>query len=358
MIDSKDISVVIQGPVRSDTKRCLESIRRVLPNAEMIFSTWNDEEICGLDFDKLVRSVLPPAFPQHRSSGTLNNLNRLLRSSKAGVAEASRPYILKIRSDLILENDNFLNNFELYPDRGSRSVFRHKVIVPMTFSRREYRRWPVPFHLSDWAAFGLSEDIRRIYLEAEEVREPNFAEYFLDRKDETPFGTTTYRMAPEQFFCYSVFSSSFHDLRMNDAADVSPELIRAADDFVVSNYLILNYEQTGWHIEKYPESKDEFILEEQFFTLWSAFIYQTVYKTYCDPDFVIPESKSRTFCNFRSYYETRGRVKKHIDHLQHAALSKRFEQLLIIPLLSLKLFYFGIMKTLFPDRIEPIRFFP
>lgn len=356
MIESREVSVVIQGPVRNATKACFDSVRRILPNAEVIFSTWEHENLDGLEPDRLVRSILPPAFPQHRASGTLNNLNRLIRSSKAGVELAERTYVLKIRSDLILDNDKFIQNFDLYPARGSRSVFSHKVIVPLTFSRREYRRWPVPFHLSDWAAFGFREDIRNIFLPVEEVKEPEFAEYFLNRKVQTPFGTTTYRMAPEQYFCYSVFLHAFDDLVMKDASDASNELIRVADDFVVSNYLILNYDNTGWRIDKYPESLNEFILEEQFFTFWSEFIYQTFYKKHCDPSFAIPSSRSKEFCEYRDYYEMLGRTKKHIHHLMHAKFSKRFEQLLIIPFLSSKLAYYGLLKKFCPKRTNPIRF--
>lgn len=355
MIDSKDITVVVQGPVRPDTKKCFDSIRRVLPNAEIIFSTWTGEDLCGIEPDRTVRSVMPPAYPQHRD-GTLSSLNRLLRSTKAGVALAERKYVLKIRSDLVIESDCFLRHFDAYPARGPRAVFKHKIVVPLTFSRREYRKHPVPFHLSDWAAFGLREDIAALYLETPEVEEPAFSQYFLDRPDETPFETTTFRMAPEQYFCYSAFERSFSDIRMRDAGDAAPDVIRASDEFIVSNFLIPDYSKTGWHVAKYPESKDEFSKEEQFFTLWSEYVYQYFYKKHCDPSFVIPESKSRAFCRRRRFYETLGRLKKHADHLLHAAPSKRFEQLLIIPFLALKLGVLAFAGKLRPAAEEPIRF--
>ena len=65
MIDSSEISVVAQGPVRPDTAESLSSVRRVLPRAEIIFSTWEDEKADGLPFDKIVRSRMPPAYAQH-----------------------------------------------------------------------------------------------------------------------------------------------------------------------------------------------------------------------------------------------------------------------------------------------------
>ena len=81
MIDSSEISVVVQGPVRPDTAESLSSVRRVLPRAEIIFSTWEDEKADGLPFDKIVRSRMPPAYAQHIRTGILNNLNRLIRTT-------------------------------------------------------------------------------------------------------------------------------------------------------------------------------------------------------------------------------------------------------------------------------------
>ena len=41
MIKSEDISVVVQGAIdKVNTPKCLESIRKVLPRAEIVLSTW------------------------------------------------------------------------------------------------------------------------------------------------------------------------------------------------------------------------------------------------------------------------------------------------------------------------------
>ena len=41
MIKSEDISVVVQGAIVSNlTNNCLKSIRKYLPKAEIILSTW------------------------------------------------------------------------------------------------------------------------------------------------------------------------------------------------------------------------------------------------------------------------------------------------------------------------------
>ena len=48
MINSKDISVVVQGAIdKENTPKCLESIRKYLPDAEIILSTWEGSEVEG-----------------------------------------------------------------------------------------------------------------------------------------------------------------------------------------------------------------------------------------------------------------------------------------------------------------------
>ena len=63
MIKSTDISIVVQGSVenREETIKCLNSIRKILPQAEIILSTWEDSDIVNLDYDKLVLNKDPGA---------------------------------------------------------------------------------------------------------------------------------------------------------------------------------------------------------------------------------------------------------------------------------------------------------
>ncbi len=58
---SKDISVVVQGPIfgrpgddyeKQITLHCLESIKKVLPESEIILSTWKGSEYRHLFYTK------------------------------------------------------------------------------------------------------------------------------------------------------------------------------------------------------------------------------------------------------------------------------------------------------------------
>ena len=62
MIDSKDISIVIQGKnEKIKTAKCINSIRKYLPGSTIIFSTYKNEYVEDLDYDILVESDDPGA---------------------------------------------------------------------------------------------------------------------------------------------------------------------------------------------------------------------------------------------------------------------------------------------------------
>ena len=74
MIDSKDISVVVQGAVnKNETPKCLKSIRKFLPNAEIILSTWEGSDTKNLDYDILVLNKDPKAEPIKEIEKKKNN---------------------------------------------------------------------------------------------------------------------------------------------------------------------------------------------------------------------------------------------------------------------------------------------
>ena len=59
MLSYSDISVVVQGPIERTTEKNItgtvcESIRKILPGAEIILSTWEGNDTQGIEFDKVI----------------------------------------------------------------------------------------------------------------------------------------------------------------------------------------------------------------------------------------------------------------------------------------------------------------
>src|SRR5574344_632380 len=116
MIKSRDISVVVQGAInKKETSKCLKSIRQFLPDAEIILSTWEDSDVTNLEYDILVLNKDPGGF---KHDFAIQNIKR-----------SKNTYILKLRSDLILKNANFLNYWDKFDTYNLQyKLFKHRVL--------------------------------------------------------------------------------------------------------------------------------------------------------------------------------------------------------------------------------------
>ena len=169
MISSKEISVVVQGAIdKKLTSKCLKSIREHLPEAEIILSTWEGSNVEGLDYDILLLNQDPGGYKHdfaiYNAPRSMNNFNRQLVSTLNGIKKVNRKYILKLRTDLILTNSNFLSYWNLFESRDSEyTLFKHRVLCSSIYSRENSCQsgtgFPTPFHPSDFWFFGLATDL-------------------------------------------------------------------------------------------------------------------------------------------------------------------------------------------------------
>lgn len=297
-INSKEISIVVQGAIDNiETPKCIKSIRKHLPGAEIILSTWEGEDVSELDYDLLVINIDPGAFIYTTGRPVYNNLNRQLLSTQEGLKKATRKYVLKFRTDLILTNSKFLKYFDKYQERCDEyKLFERKVIISALYSRRfilkgsDEIKWDIPFHPSDFFLFGLNEDLKKYFLDTPLVSEPEYSNYFKDKPEiEKPFDVTLYQYPPEQYFAYSCFKRYFNDLTMNSMTDINENIIKQSEIAMVNNFIILEYKQHGIYLNKYDFSKQESNLDEKEYPgLYLNLTYLDDYKKYCARGFKIP----------------------------------------------------------------------
>lgn len=171
-IDSKNISVIVQGLVvgagdidkgKRFTERCLYSLRKYLPDAQIIFSTWERCDTDNLDFDVLVKGVEPEDIFMSFDDGTskLMTVNNQIISTQNGLRLADRPYTLKVRSDILLSGTNFIKYFEKYNKNNDSQFLKKRVVTLPTYNPRKGAKFL--FDPSDWVFFGLTEDIKNIF---------------------------------------------------------------------------------------------------------------------------------------------------------------------------------------------------
>lgn len=297
-ISSADISVVVQGPVDSKTAKCLKRLRQYLPRAEIILSTWKNYSAEVLDYDVLLLNKDIGAFNKNLSSPKLNNLNRQLITTQKGLLKATRKYALKIRSDCILGSDKFLDFFNSFPKRTEKyNFFSSRVIVPSVYTNRFYYSrekgiFHTPLLISDFWMFGLLDDVKKYYLSASLVKEPDYSLYWSNKPANRSFLIDNlWRFPPEQYIGVSAFSTHFPELKMENMEDISPIKIQAYDEILANNFIVLDYNQHNilWcgrsdHQMQKGKNLADFI--EAGIVHYHTFL--TLYKRYCDADFLIP----------------------------------------------------------------------
>lgn len=243
-IFSKDISVIVQGKVDLElTHRCIETIRQYLPAAEVILSTWKGEDIYGMDVDKVIYNKDPGSsgFIRKYPKKQYNNVNREMLSTHTGLLASTRPYCLKIRTDMELTSDNFLNMYELFHKTTIRtSVFKERVMVEGLTTSIEY-----PFCVGDWWFFGRKDDLLDLF--SGEVYNEEYLSYQSGYRKK--FDWIICRYIPEQYIIYS-FLKKKYNISFYGHADCSDNVMRFSRKFIFENLICIEPEESGIYLKK------------------------------------------------------------------------------------------------------------
>ncbi len=293
MLSSDQISVVVQGPIvggphdpykRRLTLRSLESVRRHLPDAEIVLSTWRGSDASGLPFDRLVESEDPGGMDcdngnRPRTLGPCQyNTNRQIVSTRDGLRAASRDYAMKLRSDMELTGTGFLRYFGRYPARSDAwRIFRERVVIPTYFSRNPHR-YPYPFNPSDWFHFGRREDL--VDLWDIPLADHEMVRWFETRQPpvEDPLPWPTYRYTAEQYIWLS-FLRKHAPVACDHRADISHDAVAISELTIANNLVIAELADLNIRFRKYPIPLPEWV------TLYTHGDWERLYQRYCAPDF-------------------------------------------------------------------------
>ena len=260
------ISVVVQGPITGSpddspekrlTQKCLQNLRRDLPGAELILSTWRGADTRGLDFDVLVESDDPGGLCYHNGlmdgRRILNNVNRQIVTTRNGLMRATRPYALKIRTDFWLEGRAFLEFWEQFPRRGEAwRVLEERVLNCTVYARNPRRHLPFAYHPSDWVFFGRREDVLAIW-NIPLAPEPETSRWFDDkpRPARDPYPNATNRYTPEQYI-WTAFLRKHAPLHLDHQFEVSRAIIEGSEQSIANNLVLLEPGQWGLKFERSP----------------------------------------------------------------------------------------------------------
>ncbi|WP_205950334.1 WavE lipopolysaccharide synthesis family protein [Pantoea stewartii] len=171
-----ELSIIFQGSLshlktREQQSELVDNIlhlKKNNPQCEILISTWEGEKISYLKsiVDKIIMSKDPGTLPGLKFDDKLNNVNRLIVSSQAGVTAAKGKIIVKLRSDLKFFLNDIVNFYRSEIDKYSSispDTFGNKVICSNLFTLDPVFVERMPYHIGDWIQIGEAEDIKRMW---------------------------------------------------------------------------------------------------------------------------------------------------------------------------------------------------
>ncbi len=251
-IRNEEITVVIQGAIDERfTAFSIESVRRFLPGAYIVISTWQGASVDNLDFDDVVFNKDPgaPYFLKDNSVRHYDNRNRLLVSTQGGIKRVTTKYTLKMRSDCVLAGDGIVRNYNKYPFSSNiLKIFKNKLVVGeqcnvMKLLFNDCSR-PYAFHVSDWFCFGLTSDVR-LYFDGTEIEsEEQMTRWKYKREmnippDDVMGQNFSPRYNSEQYYFLSALRRKYV-IPYEDASDYTDEIDKLSPIAIVNNFEILN----------------------------------------------------------------------------------------------------------------------
>lgn len=268
IIDSSEISVVIQGPVFSQslpqapygiTREVIKALRKHLPQATLILSTWKGQATEGLDADTILALDDPGTFRFYTENAIadnfFNNGNRLIYSSQQGLSKVKTKYTLKIRSDLLMFHPLFSGYYYKFLEFDPNwKIFTNRIlafpIYSLKYEKLNNMKQFRPFHISDWAYFGLTEDLKTLFscpLMEEPATSQWFASHHKPYNDIWP--DRLWRYSPEQYIV-SNLAQRFFNIHLKHGSQDNKEILEASEKLIANNFLIIDQHQWGlWSLK-------------------------------------------------------------------------------------------------------------
>lgn len=248
-IDSSLVSVVIQGPLYRQLgpargiDACIESVRLHFPEAEIVVASWADEDLSGVNSDILVVPVDPGVLLDF--NGNRHNTNRQTVSTLAGISAATRPYILKLRSDHIVQGTGMAVHGSYSASVPEESRLLNSPITVTTLFIRNPAKVPLLFHLSDLVQFGKKEDMLFFWDQELKLQDDIFSKAPYKNPIGNFVGFSAMRMTPEQSLMLGFMRKRGFDVSLKRPDQISPALARLSETVLSENFTVLDWESCG-----------------------------------------------------------------------------------------------------------------
>ncbi|HIF9313685.1 TPA: WavE lipopolysaccharide synthesis family protein [Photobacterium damselae] len=279
MIENKDITVIVHGPVQNYqdrthheegiTQRCLQSIRQHLPGCTIILSTWKNQDLTNLDYDLLIeeQDVGP-----NNDGVAPKNYNRQIHLIKQGLQTTETPYALKLRSDNYLNGDQFKALQQQFASKNrTMPIFNERIVINANLSRRTSNGFKILYSLSDFFYFGRTDDLIKIWGQPAFLQNP--ISPLLCKKNNEKLAYPN--LEAEQIYGLLWITKLIDMPIMRHRFDASKDQLKQWDIFLANNFIIAEPNKIGLGLRKISIKKKR--VNEYSFTDWLK-----LYRLYCD----------------------------------------------------------------------------
>lgn len=285
------LSIIIQGPVGTlywpldKLLSGLSEMRKKFPLAEIIFSTWDNDN--GLDDEfsscvkqlnvRLVLSPDPgPVVSYDKGIKYLTNVNRLLVSTAAGLAASTQPLSVKLRSDCFLSSRIITTVLERYMSsecflaRNRRyQIFSQRMITASWIARDARGSLPFLFHPGDIFLAGNTCDLK-LYFSAPLADERLF-------RPATSRGLwCAWKYVPEQWLWINAIKKVQNVLVFEGNFQGTEEIVRRSEQYLLANFICLDPDQLALHWPKFRKK----YARRGFFSLYTHRRWLSLYERY------------------------------------------------------------------------------
>jgi hypothetical protein len=255
MTSPSDVSLVFQGPVLTPdtnaksghlTYDCIAAARQVMPAAEIILSTWEGAPVEGIPADKIILNKDPGNW--QRSDGSWTNVNRQIISTRNGLAQASRRFAVKIRTDTLITGTGFLTLPRSTSKRLPKwTIFKERILILETITRNP-ARFPGLHHPSDFFQFGLTEDLAYFWdspLATPDIHQAWHLHY--PRPLLSPFINSKHyhKCTDEQYLWLQCLRKQHPEVDLDYLWQAEPRQIAISESLLTANFMIASCAAAG-----------------------------------------------------------------------------------------------------------------
>lgn len=282
VVKMQQVTIVLQGTYYYGiTEQAIAGVRANLPGAQIIFSTCDQDGAKGLTgYDRLIVSDDPGAFVyKDRLWEKENNVNRQIVNTLAALKEVRTPYAFKLRTDFLLTGHDFLEYFDRYPKAEEEyQVFGHKILNCTYFARNPRSNLPYPFHPSDLAFFGRTEDLLKLF----DIPLMTKEQAYWNLADEHQ-----YQYVPEQYIFLSCLEKNGYPFACRYYNDSTPLGIEQTERYFASNFILLDFNQ--FNLKHYKKDFSMRLRPLAFRSCYTHIEWMRLYRKYVEPQLEVPQ---------------------------------------------------------------------